>query len=307
MYCMTCGSKISSQAKFCTSCGSPAPHTPDASEKTADSAGPSGLAESAAAESIKAEPATTANTTAENADAATASATTGAESATAATANPAAESPTIPGEPASLSQGANAPDTAPEQLTFAEAMDKQKHKSRRRIPTLLLIVLVVLALSGIAYAAHTIYRYYVKEINPPITTVEEFTRALDEKDAEGAISCMDESTRNHYDAVFSLIDGVGNSLGLNLSDGASRSAFSQLAHDFFPSLSSLAGENIDYHISIATSSQSIDGNTAHVSGAWHVELISGDEVIEKDEPFTFNLVLERGAWRILYDETFREN
>lgn len=201
----------------------------------------------------------------------------------------------------------DSPNAAPKQLTFSEAMDEQKRRSRSRVRVLLLATLVALALSSIAYAAYTAYRFYVEEANPPITTVEEFTAALDQKDASRAVACMDERTRAKYDATFSLLDGAANSVGLAVPDGASRAVFESLVKDLFPSLSSIAGENIDYRVSRADSSQSIDGSTAFVSGTWRFELISDNETIIQEEPFAFNLVLEWGEWRILYDDTFTSN
>ncbi|WP_165248331.1 zinc ribbon domain-containing protein [Adlercreutzia sp. ZJ141] len=258
MFCMVCGSEISNHAKFCTSCGSPAPCIPNASaDEQADSDEPARFTE-------------------------------------------------YVGNPDSVKPADNSTTTS-EQLTFPEAMDRQKHRSHIRIHVLVLAALVALALSAVAYAAHTIYRYYVEEVNPPITTVEELTAAFDEKDANRAIACMDENTRNKYDSTFSLIDSAANSIGLAVPDGASRAVFESLVKDLFPNLSSFAGENIDYHVSIADSSQSIDGNSAFVSGTWRFELISDNKTIIQEEPFAFNLVLERGTWRILYDDTFKSN
>lgn len=109
MYCTRCGSKISDQAKFCTSCGAPVDASNPQNAHTAD------------------------EVPYENESIAVSSFPQGAE----------------------VSTASNAP--AAEHATFAEAMDEQKRKSRKHIPTLLLIALVVLALSGIAYAAYTIY------------------------------------------------------------------------------------------------------------------------------------------------------
>ncbi|WP_241159206.1 hypothetical protein [Adlercreutzia sp. ZJ141] len=68
------------------------------------------------------------------------------------------EAAAMAGTEASTSEGAaDTTSAAPVRTTFAQAMDRQKGKSRRRIPTLVLVALVTLALSGIAYAAYRVY------------------------------------------------------------------------------------------------------------------------------------------------------
>lgn len=189
--------------------------------------------------------------------------------------------------------------TSTENVTFNAAMDSSHTRAKRKVSLVLLVALVALLLAAVAYAAHSAYRYYVEEVQTPITTVEEFTRALDEKDVEAAVACMDESTRNMYSTVFSLTDGALDALGIEQS---SRSAFSQFVSDILPAFSALSGEYTDYHINIASSEQSVDGNRAHVSGEWHIQLISGGETVEQDEAFEFDLVLEWEGWRIVYEE-----
>ena len=159
MFCAKCGSKLEEEARFCTKCGAPIDESRPEEGRDEDGAAP------CSAERPKTAP--------------------GAEDA------PNATRPDVAAPTDAKAESTCAPSSAPDALaettdpgsdTLKAAVEATKHRSRRRVPLVLLIALALTLISGVAYAAFWVYT----EVVLPQIEASQQEPATDEGETQAA-------------------------------------------------------------------------------------------------------------------------
>ncbi|MDD3894534.1 MAG: hypothetical protein PHU36_05880 [Syntrophomonadaceae bacterium] len=132
-----------------------------------------------------------------------------------------------------------------------------------------------------------IFLYNMFFVVEPVDIVNKFVQAINEKDVNAAISCMDPTTEKTYTAASSILSGV---IGVEITD----------VMDLLPGLLEMSGSPVDLQMEITdVVSQFISGNDATV--VVNIKALATDENgIQTPEggQSSFRLHKFNDGWRI---------
>ncbi|MFA6001073.1 MAG: hypothetical protein WC828_03055 [Thermoleophilia bacterium] len=136
-------------------------------------------------------------------------------------------------------------------------------------------------------ASVSIYHFVLAEPKP-VDTVNKFVNAVNEKDINTAVSCLDPKYEKAYNATSGIIGGL---TGVELTDIA----------DLFPALISISGTKADLQMKIVNvESETVQGEYTMLKT--QVEARGTDEngrVTSEQGPVTFKMKKFNDGWRIV--------